>query len=183
MSRFMYHGSNAIIGDVNLEKSRLRTDFGKGFYIADNLETAKNWAASKMQISGGTATIMRYEICDELYSLDGKRFERTPSLDWLEFIVSNRRRVPRSELTQEPRHSFNWVSGAIADDKVADVVESYLFGDISAEEAITLARTLPQSFQLSLHTNNALMFIGEEHVHYKQFKNNRWTKNWMLRKH
>ena len=96
--------------------------------------------------------------------LPGKRFDSIPSLEWLEFIVMNRKRNVKSELIDEPRHTHCWVSGPIADDKIADVVENYLTGDINSAEAIALARALPQVFQLSLHTQSSLSVIDENSV-------------------
>jgi hypothetical protein len=178
----MYHGSNMVIGEINLKKSRLRTDFGRGFYLTDSIETAQNWAARRVSATGGVATIIRYEISNDVFMLPGKRFESTPSLEWLEFIVMNRKRNAKSELMDEPRHTHCWVSGPIADDKIADVVENYLAGDINSVEAIALARALPQVFQLSLHTQSSLSVIDENSVQIKQFKDGKWSKDWVLRK-
>ena len=181
MSRFMYHGTSKLIGEINLEKSRLRTDFGKGFYLTDSIETAQNWAARRVSVVGGAATIIRYDISDDVYRLAGKRFENAPSNEWLEFIVLNRKRNQKIVFKDEPRHIYNWVSGPIADDKIADVVEDFLSGDITANEAILLARALPQVFQLSLHTHSSLCAINEDLVHYKQYKDGKWSKVWLVR--
>ena len=183
MARFMYHGTNKTIGRINLANSRLRTDFGKGFYMADSIETAQNWAARRVSVVGGVATILRYDVSDEVFRLPGKRFDVAPSHDWLEFIVENRKRKIKSDsLASEPRHEYNWVSGPIADDKIADVVEDYLAGDIGADEAIALARALPQVFQLSLHTPSSLEAVDENRVYIKHFKESKWSRDWILRK-
>ena len=31
----MYHGTNMVVGVIDLTKSRNRVDFGKGFYLTD----------------------------------------------------------------------------------------------------------------------------------------------------
>ena len=46
-----YHGTNAIIGMIDLSRSRLRTDFGKGFYFASKADTAQGWATRRTMIS------------------------------------------------------------------------------------------------------------------------------------
>jgi hypothetical protein len=176
-----YHGTNAKIGVIDLSKSRLRTDFGKGFYLTDRLETAKNWAVRRFGISGGLPIALRYEINNDLFRLHGKKFDDIPSLEWLHFICHNRKRSPKNMNSKEPRHDFNWVSGPIANDKIADVVDEFLSGDITDEEAIRRARALPFTFQLSLHTPAALNFVDEANVSYKQFKNDRWTVDWLKR--
>jgi len=177
----LYHGSHEIIARIDLSKCRSRTDFGKGFYLADKIGTAQAWAARKAELIGGTPTILRYEIGSDLYRLYGKRFENAPSFDWLDFISTNRHRNADNASKKEPVHDYNWVSGPIADDRIADVVDEYLTGDVSATEAIRRARILPQTYQLSIHTPDAIRAIDDENVGYKQFKNGRWTKDWRER--
>jgi len=176
-----YHGTNTIIDIVDLETSRLRTDFGKGFYLANKVETAQGWATRRAMISGGLPTILRYEVAEDIFSLQGKRFSNEPSIEWLEFISLNRRRNHTDPNKEEPRHKYHWVSGPIANDDIADVVDEYLAGDITTEEAVHRARALPQTYQLSLHTQVASCLIDETKVLYKQFKNGRWTKDWLRR--
>jgi len=173
----MYHGTTLVISKVDLEKSRLRLDFGKGFYLADKQGTAHIWAKNKtIQLGSGIPTILAYTVDNSIYKIHGKRFNPTPEEEWLEFICFNRRRENKGN---EPRHDYNWVSGPIANDKVYNVVDNYLDGIIDASEAITRARTLPQTYQLSLHSSLALSYIDEKSMVYKQFKNNGWSKNWV----
>jgi len=176
-----YHGTNILIDAINLNKCRNRTDFGKGFYLADKVETAQNWAIRRTQLLNGTPTIIKYEINDSLFSLPGMRFKHTPSLEWLHFISKNRKNADKNTNTQEPRHDYNWVSGPIANDKIADVVDEFLNGEITDSEAIKKARALPYTFQLSLHTKQAVMFSNDNEVFYKQLINNRWTNDWKKR--
>jgi len=178
---FYYHGTNKIIGSVDLSVSRNRTDFGKGFYFANRVDTAQRWATRRSLVSGGIPTILRYEFDTGLFDLSGKRFSNEPSNEWLEFISFNRRREDTGLTKEEPRHVYHWVSGPIANDDIADVVDEYLVGEISIEEAVRRARALPQTYQLSLHTQLAIIMINEGKVSYKQFKNSRWTKDWLNR--
>jgi len=176
-----YHGTNTIISRVDFSLGRSRTDFGKGFYLASKVKTAQGWATRRAMISGGTPTILRYEFGDDLFKLDGKRFSNEPSHEWLEFISFNRQRKHKGMSGKEPRHEYHWVSGPIANDDIADVVDEYLAGDITSEEAVFRARALPQTYQLSLHTHLASDLVDESMVSYKQFKNGRWTKDWLKR--
>ena len=178
-----YHGSNMIISTIDLAKSRNRVDFGKGFYLTDKIGTAQKWAIRKVELEGeGISTILCYEIDNNLYDLLGQRFADEPDLDWLNFICSNRRNDPATFLNKEPRHDFNWVSGAIADDKIVDVVAEYLRGERSDEEAIRHAIKLPKTYQLSLHTSAAISFVDDIDVTYKQLKRGLWSQNWITRK-
>ena len=178
-----YHGTNMIIDFISLEKSRNRVDFGKGFYLTDKIGTAQLWAIRKAELEGeGIPTIICYETDLGLYNLYGQRFPDDPSLEWLNFICSNRRSNPPAAPNKEPRHDFSWVSGAIADDKIVDVVAEYLRGETTGEEAISRARALPKTYQLSLHTMAAICFIDDINVVYKQLKRGNWSQNWIVRK-
>ena len=42
-----YHGTDRVINEIDLRKSRLRTDFGRGFYLSDKLGNARDWAIDK----------------------------------------------------------------------------------------------------------------------------------------
>ena len=175
----LYHGTNMMIGKIDLTKSRNRVDFGKGFYMTDKLKTAYDWAIRKVELEGeGVATVFRHEIDPELCKLYGLRFPNTPEIEWLEFICSNRRTDAPCNNANEPRHDFNWLSGPIADDKVVDVVAEYMRKEITAESAIMRLRALPHTYQVSLHTMEAIGFVGESNVMYKQLKNGRWTQAW-----
>ena len=177
-----YHGTNSLIHLVDLSKCRNRTDFGKGFYLTDKFGTAQEWALRKTEIRGGISTVLSFTINDGIFKLEGKRFNAQPTLEWLEFISLNRQTQQRFQNNKEPRHNYHWVSGSIADDRIADVVDEYLEGDISADEAISRAKVLPQSYQLSLHTREAVCFLDELNVLYRQFKNGGWSKQWIARK-
>jgi hypothetical protein len=172
-----------VIGAIELAKSRNRVDFGKGFYLTDKIGTAQIWAIRKVELEGeGIPTILCYETASDLFSLHGLRFPDDPNLEWLNFICSNRRNNPSASSQKEPRHDFNWVSGAIADDKIVDVVAEYLRGETTGEEAIRRARALPKTYQLSIHTAVAISFIDDINVIYKQLKRGSWSQNWITRK-
>ena len=62
----LYHGTNQLFKDIDFNKSRLRTDFGKGFYLSDKLGNARDWAVDKSGITE-KPTVMRYELSDALF--------------------------------------------------------------------------------------------------------------------
>jgi hypothetical protein len=179
-----YHGTNMVIDAIKLTKSRNRVDFGKGFYMTDKIGTAQLWAIRKVDLEGaGIPTIICYEIDAGLYNLHGQKFPDDPNLEWLNFICSNRRNNPPTSPLKEPRHDFNWVSGAIADDKIVDVVAEYLRGETTGEEAVCRARALPKTYQLSLHTEKAISFVDDINAIFKQLKRGSWSQNWIMRKY
>ena len=63
----VYHGSNMLIGKIDLGRSRNRVDFGKGFFLTDKLGTARDWAVRKVELeSEGIPTVIAYEISPEI---------------------------------------------------------------------------------------------------------------------
>jgi len=172
----LYHGTNVIIFTIDFEKSNLRTDFGKGFYLGSKLGEARKWAIGKAGFSG-VPIIMRYVISDNILHdscVNPRRFD-LPDIDWLNFVKENRRKDETGESSGEPRHSFGAVSGPIADDKANIVVAKYCSGEIDAHEALRMIRTIPSVFQLSVHTQLALSYVVS--VEYQQrIANGKWSE-------
>jgi hypothetical protein len=173
----LYHGTSVIIREADLNKSRKRTDFGRGFYLGDDLMWAGKWADTTVRRSGGTATVMQYELNAGAFTDDKLSFCKfdTPDENWLNFVRDNR--IILNHTTPEPRHSFDLVYGRIADDGAADVVKSYSKGEISPQEAIERIRFLPRVSQLSLHTPLALSYLKT--VSYSQREGSKWGQ-WQL---
>jgi len=89
----LYHGTNQLFKNIDFNKSRLRTDFGKGFYLSDKLGNARDWAVDNSGITE-KPTVMRYEVSGDLFK-DGNisrlRFDN-PTIEWLNFVRDNRRK-------------------------------------------------------------------------------------------
>ena len=174
-----FHGTTVLIERIDLNRGRNRVDFGKGFYLTDKFDTARDWAIRKVELEGeGTPTVLNYEIDPDVFLLHGSRFSTTPDIEWLEFICSNRRFDHARSAGKEPRHDYCWLAGPIADDKVVDVVAEYMRKEITAEAAVRRLCALPQTYQLSLHTAEAIGFIDEDNASYKQLKRGLWSQNW-----
>jgi hypothetical protein len=168
----MYHGTDTYFSDVDFGKSRLRTDFGRGFYLTDKLGLAQDWAIDKAGVMG-MPIVMRFLVLRDIFNipvLNRKHFDGT-SLEWLHFVRDNRRRAADGA-AGEPRHNYDVVIGPIADDKVAVVVNRYLRGVLTAAEALKAMSSIPNVYQLSLHTGKALEYLGKSE--YRVFKNNKW---------
>ena len=172
----MYHGTDTIITTVNLDKSRLRTDFGKGFYLSSILGVARDWAVDK---SGTTKTPIVMRLTLDLEKLESPELLALrfflPTVEWLDFIKDNRQIKTKAGLSDEPRHNYDVVSGPIANDKVAKVVADYIDGLINADEAIRRTKALPSVFQTSLHSQKALVCIVRCE-YQKKLNNSKWTE-------
>ena len=178
MRRF-HHGTNGLIGAIDLNHSRSRTDFGKGFYMGNNLGVARRWAISQSMTSE-TPTVMRYILKDEVFNLSDGCLNRlwfsAPTVEWLNFVRDNRIISNPGQLSIEPRHNFDIVYGPIANDKIADVVDEYVDGLVTATEAIQRVRVVPSVFQISFHTTLALSYIDQQLTEYqRKIRNNTWS--------
>ena len=117
----LYHGSNVEIETINLDKCSPYKDFGKGFYLTDIKEQAKQMAVRRTRIAGeGKPTVTAYSFDERLLensSLQVKLFD-TPSKEWALFILANRKGL------MQPVYDI--VIGPIADDGVVFQLERYM---------------------------------------------------------
>ena len=171
----LYHGTTSKIGIIDFGKCRLRTDFGRGFYMTDKLGTARDWAIGKPSIDVRIPTVIRYNINQALFSDKAVKILKfdEPSKEWLDFVKDNRRRDKSGSSLKEPRHCYDVVCGPIADDKVVDVVIEYCNNLITAEEAIPRLKTLPSVIQISFHTTLALSYILS--ASFSEINNKKWS--------
>ena len=171
----LYHGTTQIIYDVDLTKGRHRTDFGRGFYLGSDLGIAQRWAKSRAVFSG-KPIVLKYMLDDAIFSderINPLVFDE-PVLEWLNFVRDNRR---KGEPENKLRHTHGIVRGPIANDKVNFVVEDYIKGKITAQEAIVCVKTMPNVLQVSLHTPQALRFLDIASFHYQELlPNSEWSE-------
>jgi len=128
----LYHGSYKAIEKPNLSFSRIRTDFGKGFYLTPIKTQAQSWSQRFLR-ELGTAVISIYDFLpkseDKLPS-DVKILEfDSHNIEWLNFITACR-------LGKTVDTNWDLVIGGVANDKVFDTLQLYFDGLIRAEEAI-----------------------------------------------
>ena len=113
----VYHGTNADIAEIDLTKGTRFKDFGQGFYVTPDLETAQRMARKKVDLFKGKPTVISYELDESALTaaeLDVLSFPEKATAEWINFVSSNRdRRTP------EPPRNFDLVKGPIADDGVA----------------------------------------------------------------
>lgn len=166
----LYHGSNTIVPEPDLEKSRIDIDFGKGFYLAEEFNLPAKWACKNVK-----AIVNQYTF--KLEGLNVYEFKLDAS--WLNFVASNRN---SKELTPELKRisEADVIIGAVADDKLFHILDLYDDGVISEEYAIKAMNCMNYGKQYVLKTEKAinnLMFeayykiVGEEKDSFlRQFK-------------
>ncbi|MCL2356967.1 MAG: DUF3990 domain-containing protein [Defluviitaleaceae bacterium] len=170
----LYHGTTGIIRETDLTMGRHRTDFGQGFYLGTSLDVAQSWAKSRAAFSG-KPVVMKYSLdnavfCDE--KLNPLIFEE-PSLEWLDFVKENRR---RGEPANKLRHTHGIVRGPIANDKVNFVVEDYINGKLSAQDAVLRLKALPNVLQVSLHSPAVFKYVDVAVQYSEMLSPGNWSE-------
>jgi hypothetical protein len=128
----LYHGSYRAIEKPDLSFSRLRTDFGKGFYLTPLRTQAVNWA-KRFDRERGAAVLSAYEFlpdADDKLPSDVKilKFE-SYNLEWLHFIAACRR-------GESVDADWDLVIGGVANDKVFNTLQLFFDNLIGPDEAI-----------------------------------------------
>lgn len=152
----LYHGSNAIINQVDLKKCHPFKDFGCGFYLTDNIEHARNMAYRRTVRAGGEECISTFEFDFEgaTRNLKIQIFEK-PSEEWAEFVMKN-----RNENIIHPVHDYDIVIGPIADDSVAMSFRLFQDGFISISELVKRLEYKELSIQYFFHNATAITYLS-----------------------
>lgn len=152
----LYHGSNIVVAHPEITKGKPFKDFGRGFYLSDELVQAVEMAERVVSRadSGQTPVVSSYEF-DESALTDGtlkvKCFE-TYTEEWAEFVLHNRDRK-----MQQPIHDYDIVYGPIADDGVVRQMRRYELGDITLKELMKELQYPPKiTFQYYFGSEKAL---------------------------
>ncbi len=153
----LYHGSNVSVESPAIIPSNRTLDFGCGFYLTSDYEQAEKWAKlTVLRKNCGEATVSVYDFTDADVCLHTLCFS-SPDSAWLRFVAANRTGKNVSD-------SYDIIIGPVANDNTMPVINLYLNGDYSEEEA--LKRLLPQKLkdQYTFKTEKALSFLSLQEV-------------------
>lgn len=129
----LYHGTNQDIESIDLSKGLKYKDFGQGFYLTPELETAQRMAKKRARLFGGEAIIIEYEYdITKSAGLNVKNFPEKATAEWARFVDRNRDRKQALNKSE-----YDIVSGPIADDGVAYQLERYHEGTGTIDEIAT----------------------------------------------
>lgn len=144
----VYHGGTDRIENPICKFGRKNLDFGQGFYLTDLLEQAITWGKNIASVRNKIVVINRYKLNREdiLKNYNCKTFESYDK-EWLEFIVGNR-------TGQKPAAKFDYVEGGVANDRVIDTINLYIYGLMDLNTALG---------ELSKHQpNNQICILNQE---------------------
>ena len=108
----LYHGSNIAIEEINLEKSRPCKDFGRGFYLSEDEEQAKQMAIFKALTLGGEPIVTKFHFNEDVMTSAGLniRIFKDYSKEWADFVFLNRENdIPTSidDASVRDIHAYN----------------------------------------------------------------------------
>lgn len=150
----LYHGSTLEIPKPDIQFSRDKLDFGKGFYTTPIKQQALNWA-NRFKKLGKTAVLSCYEFDETLFKQYNVKEFYSYSEDWLDFIIQNR--------TAQKIEFFDIIIGGVANDRVFNTVELLLENLISKQEA--LGRLIYEENNLQICFRN--QEIIQQHLIFK----------------
>lgn len=152
----LYHGSNVVVKSPRLFNKLRTLDFGNGFYLTSDKNQALKWAnIVYRRRKTGVPTLNIYTIDESNFSkFDVLKFD-TANGEWLDFVVMNR----KNEYTFK---KYDIVIGPVANDTTIRIVDDYMAGIYTKEEAIK--RLLPQKLtdQYAFLTEEAISFLKFE---------------------
>lgn len=166
----LYHGSkHGINGNIDVNYSNAICDFGKGFYLGDNIFQAEN------RVQNDTNPVLyAYEYtfgsCKEL------NLNLFDAVTWALYVGFNRNKVKATEsiknLVRETKNS-DIVIGLIADDKMSKVFAEFLSGaltDVALANCLKFVQYGNQYVFKNERAINCLSYLGKYTVteHMKQ---------------
>jgi len=160
----LYHGSNIIIENIDLNKCRPYKDFGKGFYCTTVKSQAELMAKRVAAIYGGIAVVTELCLSDNIYkdrNLAVKEFE-IPSKEWALFVLNNRNRSFVEFNNKECNHDckYDMVVGPVADDALALLFRTFLSGLIDIDVLVKDMKFKKFTNQYSFHTVKAIRYLN-----------------------
>ena len=160
----LYHGSNVVIESINLAMCRPYKDFGKGFYLTDMEEQAKQMAKRVARIYGGSPVVNTFEIQDDFRKMSDikiKDFGIQTTEEWAKFVMNNRNRAFTDEVNTlcNKDNKYDIVIGPVADDNMALLFRQYENEIIDFETLLKGMIYKKTSSQYSFHTEKVIRLL------------------------
>lgn len=157
----LFHGTPEKFDQVDIDKSRDKTDFGKGFYLTTILEQAVEWAGMKRLVDTDfidyslipLTYVLKFELSlDKLKDFKIKIYEDYTE-EWLETI--HECRTKGRKITEENDITI----GPMADNGIISILHEYEKGRIGKEETLNLLKFEKPNIQIAFHTKKSLEAI------------------------
>lgn len=77
----LYHGTNKDFDKIDITKSNIKSDFGIGYYLTNDYNTAKEWSKRKK----GDSIVLSYEISDDIIEKFG--YKIIDKYEWINIVM------------------------------------------------------------------------------------------------
>lgn len=145
----VYHGSNIIVPNPDIEHSTRSLDFGKGFYVTTVKEQAERWARRKAIINNTRESfICIYDMKEEWAKFKVKEYTENIE-EWIDFVCRCR---DGEELYKE----YDIITGKVANDRVYRVVDMYKNGIWDKKRALEEIKTYDIYDQIAFISQKAI---------------------------
>jgi len=167
----LYHGSNCDVTKPVPTMGRRGTDFGQGFYLTPDMDSARSMASLVVERQGnGAKTISVFDFDVDAASTAGMSIRRFESMDfeWMSFVLANRC-FDRSAPDHNIDKLYDIVMGFIADDKIRNLTRLYREGLMNSDDVLRAMRNASwRVVQYSFHTKRATRFLKLKEVWHEQ---------------
>ena len=131
----LFHGAkNELTGEIDLSKSKINNDFGKGFYLGESFLQSASYICSYPK---GSVYIFSYRNDKKL-----KTLEYDISEDWILAIAYYRKRLekyknhPKIQKIIKEIERSDIVIAPIADNNMYQIIDEFINGNISDKQCI-----------------------------------------------
>lgn len=153
----LFHGTNHDIESIDLTVGQKYKDFGQGFYLTPDMDTAERMAVKKSRLFGGTPVVIVYEfdsVGAALSDLNIKEFPEKATSEWIRFIDRNRDKAKAIS-----HHGYDVVIGPIADDGVVLQLTNFRNEIVTPEEAASRLQDKYLDQQYYFGSDKSLSFL------------------------
>jgi len=158
----LYHGSYTAIREPDLAFSRLRTDFGRGFYLTPLKTQAVNWSRRFLRVHS-KAVVSSYRF---LSRPDDKLAENFNVLAFDAYNLAWLNSITACRLGRPVDTEWDLVIGGVANDKVFDSLQLYFDNLIGPDDAIGRLQYSKPNIQYCFKTQSLideyLQFVDAE---------------------
>lgn len=151
----LYHGSKEVVKNPDTIHSRLKVDFGRGFYATSIYEQAVKWA-DRFKWRDGIGIVSVYEFDESCLQSNNVLVFEKYTTEWLDFVVKCRR--------GEDATTYNIVMGGVANDNIFNTIELFYEGIITKEETIQRLRFEEPNMQICFRNQ----MIIDTYLHFER---------------
>lgn len=165
----LYHGTNAPFDVPDPNRGRKGTDFGQGFYLTPDFDSAANIAGLSVSRAGtGRKQVLGYEFDETMavtIGLNMRNFVEL-NLEWMSFVIANRM-GDRQSVDHNIDRLYDIVSGLVADDRIVALLRRYQMGELTQDDILKILQQRPwRTMQYSFHSRKAVMCLRFKEVRY-----------------